>query len=299
MSWYFYKPYVSVAERRRKAEQAASRLAKQGKQLQPVRPEGRKVATTFWGMAWCDNLTAYSDFANRLPRGRSYLTNGSVIDLQISAGKVTALVQGSELYQVTIKIDPLTPAHWEQFKKTSGGSITNLLDLLQGKLSRDILAAITARGTGLFPTPKEIHMDCSCPDWAEVCKHVAAVMYGIGTRLDTNPELFFTLRGVDMQEFISAAGKVAAAPLRSKPRKAALAGADLSELFGVYIEDAPPAPAPRAARGAAKTRAKPAPATKRAARDASSDIDTAEATGAPPANSAPTPRKKRTPARRA
>ena len=265
MSWYFYRPYVSVAERRRKAEQAAKRLVKQGKKLQPVQPEGRKIATTFWGEAWCDNLEAYSDFANRLPRGRSYLTNGSVIDLQISAGKITALVQGSELYKITIKIDPLSKARWEQFKKSSGGSITNLLDLLQGKLSKDILADITTRGTGLFPSPKEIHMHCSCPDWAGVCKHVAAVMYGIGTRLDSNPELFFTLRDVDMQELISAAGKVAASPLRGKPRKTALAGADLSELFGVDIEDDAPSSTPKTKRGVTKPRPKSRPAAKHSA----------------------------------
>jgi uncharacterized Zn finger protein len=264
MSWnYFYKPYVSVAERRRKAEQEARRLAKQGRKLQPVQPEGRKIATTFWGEAWCDNLTSYSDFANRLPRGRSYLTNGSVIDLQINAGKVSALVQGSELYTVTIKIDALSEKRWAQFKKDTGGSITNLLDLLQGKLSKDILTAITARGTGLFPAPAEIHMNCSCPDWADVCKHVAAVMYGVGTRLDSNPELFFTLRGVDMQELIGEAGKVASQPLKGKPRKsagaAALADADLSELFGVDIEAAGApveAATARPKRGAVKPKVK-------------------------------------------
>ena len=199
MSWYSFRPYVSVAERRRKAEQAAKRLAAQGRKLQPVQPKGRTIAATFWGKAWCDNLEAYSDFANRLPRGRSYLNSGSVLDLQIHPGKIMALVQGSALYKVTVKIDSLSQARWEQFKKSSGGSITNLLDLLQGKLSKTILADITTRGTGLFPSPKEIHMDCSCPDWADVCKHVAAVMYGVGTRLDSNPELFFMLRDVDMQ----------------------------------------------------------------------------------------------------
>ena len=255
MSWFSFKPYVSVAARRHKAEQAAKAMAKDGKKLQPVQPEGRKVATTFWGKAWCDNLEAYSDFANRLPRGRSYLTNGSVIDLHISAGKVTGLVQGSELYKITITIDPLSKTRWEALKKSAAGTVTNLLDLLQGKLSKDILADITAKGTGIFPSPKEIHMDCSCPDWAEVCKHVAAVMYGVGTRLDNKPELFFTLRGVDMQELISAASQTAAAPIAGKSKKPALANADLSELFGVEIEgDRAPASKPK--RAAAKPKAK-------------------------------------------
>lgn len=243
MSWYPFKPYTSVAERRRKAEQAAKALAKDGKKLQPVQPTGRKIATTFWGKAWCDNLEAYSDFANRLPRGRSYLTNGSVLDLQISAGKITGLVQGSDLYKITIKIDPLSKTRWEALKKAAAGKVTNLLDLLQGKLSKDLLTEITAKNTGLFPSPKEIHMDCSCPDWADVCKHVAAVMYGVGTRLDSSPELFFTLRGVEMQELVSAASKNVAAPITGKSKKTALAATDLSELFGVEIEsDAPPTP---------------------------------------------------------
>jgi uncharacterized Zn finger protein len=237
MSWYSFKPYVSVAERRRIGEQTVRKLAKQGKVLSPVRPEGRKIATTFWGKAWCDNLESYSDYANRLPRGRSYLTNGSVIDLQISAGKINAMVQGSDLYTIEIKIDALNPTRWAQFKKAAAGKVTNLLDLLQGKLSKEILADITAKGAGLFPAPKEIHLDCSCPDYADMCKHVAAVLYGVGTRLDSKPELFFTLRGVDMQELISAASANAVVPLASKTKPSALADADLSELFGVEIED--------------------------------------------------------------
>ena len=263
MSWYSFKPYVSVAERRRIGEQTVRKFAKQGKTLSPVRPEGRKIATTFWGKAWCDNLEAYSDYANRLPRGRSYLTNGSVIDLQISAGKVKAMVQGSELYTIEIKIDALSPSRWAQFKKTAAGKVTNLLDLLQGKLSKEILADITAKGAGLFPSPKEIHLDCSCPDYADMCKHVAAVLYGVGTRLDSKPELFFTLRGVDGQELISAASANAVVPLASKTKPSALAGADLSELFGVEIEDGT-----SVGEGKAKSKHKPMskPKPKRAAR---------------------------------
>ena len=166
------------------------------------------------------------------------MRNGSVIDLQIGAGKVTALVQGSELYKVAIEIDPLSAGRWKEFKAAAAGKVTNLLDLLQGKLSKEILADITAKGNGLFPSPKEIGLDCSCPDWADMCKHVAAVLFGIGARLDSKPELFFTLRGVNMEELIDAASQSAAAPLKGKTRtkKSALADADLSELFGVEVE---------------------------------------------------------------
>lgn len=278
MSWYSYRPYVTVAERRRKGEQAIKKLEKQGRKLQPVQPEGRDIATTFWGNAWCDNLEAYSDYANRLPRGRSYLCNGLVVDLQIRAGKITALVQGSDLYKITITIDPLNQARWENFKASAAGKITNLLDLLQGRLGKHVLAEITAIDQGLFPSPKEIHMKCSCPDSAGVCKHLAAVMYGIGTRLDSSPEMFFTLRSVDMQELISAASKTATAPIEGKQKKSALADEDLSELFGVDIEVAPP-PAPQAKRATAKSKAKPKPAAK-------SKLKTK------PAKSAPASRKK-------
>lgn len=238
MSWYSFRPYVSVAERRRKAEAAAKKLVKKsGRALAPVNLASRKIASTFWGKAWCDNLEAYSDFANRLPRGRTYVRNGSVIDLQILRGKVEALVQGSDLYKIAIGFSPLAATCWKDFKTRSAGKVTNLLDLLQGRLSKDILADITAKDTGLFPSPKEIDLDCSCPDWADMCKHVAAVLYGVGARLDEKPELFFTLRGVEMQELVTAASTTATTPLASTPAAdTALAAADLTEIFGVELE---------------------------------------------------------------
>jgi uncharacterized Zn finger protein len=238
MSWYSFRPYVPVAERRRQSAKAAQKLTKGGRALAPIAIQGRIIATSFWGKAWCDNLEAYSDYANRLPRGRTYVRNGSVIDLQIGAGKITALVQGSDLYKIAVAIRPLAPTRWKRFQTTAAGKITNLLELLQGRLGRELLTDISAPGTGLFPAPAEIELDCSCPDWADMCKHVAAVLYGIGARLDTKPELFFTLRGVDMQDLLTAASATAAAPVGDGQAAAALAGADLSEIFGVNLEDA-------------------------------------------------------------
>ena len=238
MAWYSFKPYVPVAQRRRNAEKAAKKMAGQGHALAPVRIEGRKIASTFWGKAWCANLESYSDYANRLPRGRTYVRNGSVIDLQITGGKIEALVQGSDLYKIALHITALPPRRWAEFTKACAGKVTNLLDLLQGRLSKEILTDITARSTGIFPAPAEIKLGCSCPDWADMCKHVAAVLYGVGARLDTKPELFFTLRGVDMQDLISAASASATAPV-GPAADDALAGADLGEIFGVEIESAP------------------------------------------------------------
>jgi uncharacterized Zn finger protein len=239
MAWHYYRPYVSVGERLRKAEAAAKKLQKKGQKLAPVQIDGRKIASTFWGKAWCDNLESYSDYENRLPRGRAYVRNGSVVDLQIANGKIEALVQGSALYKIAVMIEPLAPARWKKFQKSCAGKIANLLDLLQGRLSKDILNDITAQDSGLFPAPKEIKLDCSCPDWADMCKHVAAVLYGVGARLDSQPELFFTLRGVDMQDLVTAASATAVTSADgTSSTSAALESANLSEIFGVEIEEA-------------------------------------------------------------
>ena len=269
MSRYsFYPPYVPVAERRRKAAAAAKKLSsKSGRALAPVNLTTKKIATTFWGKAWCDNLEAYSDFANRLPRGRTYVRNGSVIDLQITTGKVEALVQGSELYKIAIGFKPLVPTRWKDFKARSAGKVTNLLDLLQGRLSKEILADITAQEAGLFPAPKEIELDCSCPDWADMCKHVAAVLYGVGARLDEKPELFFTLRGVEMEELVTAASATATAPIAgASASDKGIEAAALSEIFGIEIEAAAPAQVPPAGRGKPARKTLPAKRVKLAAK---------------------------------
>jgi hypothetical protein len=169
----------------------------EGRTLSPVEVRGRKIATTFWGDAWCSNLEAYSDFANRLPRGRTYVRNGSVIDLQIERGRVRALVSGTSLYEVAIGMQPLPRPRWTRIKTQCAGQITSLVELLRGSLSDSVMEIVTRKGEGLFPSPREISLSCSCPDWATMCKHVAATLYGVGARLDRAPELLFTLRCVD------------------------------------------------------------------------------------------------------
>ena len=264
MSWYSFRPYVSAAARRRKAEQAAKKMSGKGRTLAPIRIDGRNIAGTFWGKAWCANLESYSDYENRLPRGRTYVRNGSVIDLQITGGKIEAMVQGSDLYKIAIHITAFPTPRWREFTRGCAGKVTNLLDLLQGRLSKDILADITAKDSGLFPAPKEIKLDCSCPDWADMCKHVAAVLYGVGARLDTKPELFFTLRGVDMQDLITAASASAAAPIASASTAGALAESDLAEIFGVDIEtDSTPVRAPKKTPARGKKPASPPAKTAR------------------------------------
>jgi uncharacterized Zn finger protein len=237
--YFQWKPYVSVAERRKKAERAAARHQKKtGQTPSPVTAARGAIAKTFWGKAWCGNLERYSDYSNRLPRGRTYVRNGSVIDLRIAAGEVSAQVMGSDLYQITVNIAAVQKTQWHALGGDCAGSIDSLVELLQGRLSQGVMERICRPQTGLFPSPKEIKFNCSCPDWAAMCKHVAAVLYGVGARLDEQPELLFTLRKVDAKDLVARAG--AGLPLA---RKAPAAGkildqSKLAEVFGIEMADA-------------------------------------------------------------
>jgi uncharacterized Zn finger protein len=227
-----------VAKRRAKAAAYAARLAKKEKRvLAPVSIAGRKITSSFWGQAWCDNLEQYSDFANRLPRGRTYVRNGSVIDLAISRGKVKSIVSGCEIYRIEIDIAVLKKALWNRLKRDCSSAIDSLLDLLQGRFDQGVMQRLTQRNDGLFPQPREIKMRCSCPDWAGLCKHLAATLYGVGARLDAAPELLFTLRGVDHSELMGEAVGAANLDRALEGRAGAqLLGADLREVFGIDIE---------------------------------------------------------------
>jgi uncharacterized Zn finger protein len=239
MSFYGWKPYVPVAARRAKAEREMKKLARQGKPIAPVVIEGRTIAHTFWGQAWCDHLEKFSDYENRLPRGRTYVRNGSVCHLGIDRGKIEAMVSGSELYRIEIRIDPLPQAKWQQLRAQCTGKIGSVLELLQGKLSKEVMQIVTHRDQGLFPSPGEIHMQCDCPDWAGLCKHLAAVLYGVGARLDQHPELLFQLRGIDPQDLIGAdLDFIQGAEGKGKSRRL-LETDDLSGLFGVEIDEQP------------------------------------------------------------
>lgn len=198
-----WAPYVPVATRRANAAREASKLSKKGKKLRPIEIKSRAIATSFWGMAWCGNLEIYSDWANRLPRGRAYARNGSIVDLQIETGTIEALVSGSSLYRIKIRIEPLNSKRWQAIRSDCARQVTSLLDLMRGKLPDVVLARLTDPKEGMFPSPKELKMQCSCPDYATMCKHVAATLYGVGHLLDSEPELFFKMRGVDRMELVS------------------------------------------------------------------------------------------------
>jgi uncharacterized Zn finger protein len=247
-----WRPYVSVAQRRRQAEREMQKRKKQGHAVSPVIIEGRAIVKTFWGKSWCENLERYSDYENRLPRGRTYVRNGSVVDLQIKPGVINAWVSGSELYEISLTVAPVAKSRWKSICDDCAGAIDSLVELLQGRFSKGVMERICRQSHGLFPTPAEIKLSCSCPDWADMCKHVAAVLYGIGARLDHQPELLFRLRAVDEKELIVKAGK--ALPLaKQAPAPARVLGGDLADIFGLDMGQSSAPKPPKKARAAKKS----------------------------------------------
>lgn len=241
MAWHSYNRYprtLTVGERRAKAERAARKLGlKQG--LDPVVIQG-PLAVTWWGKAWNRNLEGYADYSNRLPRGRSYARHGSVIDLRIESGSVAALVQGSRAapYEIKIRMDSMTPASRSVLIGACAGKLESAEALLSGRFPEDMNRLLTAEKTGLFPNPRAIHFSCSCPDWADMCKHVAATLYGVGARLDRDPSLLFLLRNIRMEDMVSQAvrkesNKLLNARSSGESARLDLAEGDLGSLFGV------------------------------------------------------------------
>ena len=237
MSFYAWGDYVSVAEKRRQAEQRLAKLRKQGQSIAPVAIAGRKIATSFWGQSWCNNLERYSDYAYRLPRGRSYVRNGFVVDLQIAKGEITAKVSGSDLYNVKIAIAPVKAARWKSVRRDCAGTIDSLVELLQGRLAKGVMDRVCREGDGLFPSPGEIKLSCSCPDWADMCKHVAAALYGVGARLDEQPQLLFVLRGVDENELLASAGEDLPLSKTAPSGARVLDDSDVAALFGLEMAE--------------------------------------------------------------
>jgi uncharacterized Zn finger protein len=258
--WGGFPRYVSVAERRGNGTRHAAALRKKGRVLTPVAPKGRgrALATTFWGRAWCDNLAAYASLANRLDRGRRYLRGGMVIDLQVSPGTVTALVSGSDVYEIAVRIKPMPEPRWKAVVKACAGKIDSVVELLAGRFDESVMAHVCRQGTGLFPAPAEITYECSCPDGARggwLCKHVAATLYGVGVRLDEDPQLLFRLRRVAHADLIArATAGLTRQPAPSKrSSRRAIASDRLAAVFGIELEAAP---APRPRRPAGKPRSR-------------------------------------------
>jgi uncharacterized Zn finger protein len=236
-----------------------ARLRKGGHPVAPVTIAGRAIATTFWGRAWCDSIEGYHDYENRLPRGRTYVRNGSVVDLQIAPGRVTAVVSGSELYQVAVTIKETVKAQWRAICADCAGGIDSLVELLQGRLSKGVMERLCRQQGGLFPRPADIRFTCSCADHASMCKHVAAVLYGVGARLDQAPDLLFRLRAVDAADLLAGIDTAAALSGKGPAEGRGLATDDVSALFGLDMADpakaAPDMSSPKPASGAPRRKA--------------------------------------------
>src|ERR1700693_2535190 len=270
MGYGGWKPYVSLAPRKKKAELAAAKAKKAGAVLSPIASYRGAIAKTFWGKAWCDNLERYSDYANRLPRGRTYVRNGSWIDLQMTAGEVRAQVMGSSLYTVAMTVAACPEKQWRAIGADCAGSIDSIVELLQGKFSTAVMERICKPGIGLFPAPREITFNCSCPDWAAMCKHVAAVLYGVGARLDQQPEFLFALRRVDANDLIRQVGTGLPESRKRPATRKVLDDALVADVFGIEMAEAYPPAKPAAGRNkpsagkvTAKQAAKPAVSTAR------------------------------------
>ena len=240
MAWYGsyddgrFPRKLTVGERQAQAKAEAARLSKKGRKLSPVVIEGSAIARTFWGKAWCEHLESYSHYESRLPRGRSYARNGSVIDLQLGPGSVRALVSGSEVYEVTIDIEPLALPRWKALVAQCAGKIDSVVELLSGELSDAVMERLCDPKQGLFPSSGQLSLSCSCPDSAGLCKHLAAVLYGVGARFDQAPDLLFVLRGVDKLDLVSAA--TAGAMGSKKKAKGELKSEDLADIFGIELD---------------------------------------------------------------
>ena len=233
----FWPAYVPVAQKKQEAAEKLAQLKKKDKDLAPVLNVGRKITTTFWGQSWCKNIESYRDFAYRLERGRTYVRSGYVLDLKIKEGEIQALVQGSSLYNINIKISKVCTKKWKKLVKKCSGKIDSLMEILQGKLSTNVMEIMTDRDSGLFPSPSEIKLSCSCLDWATCCKHVAAVMYGIGVRLDERPELLFLLRGVNEKDLVVDHVETLTMKKAQENKLHVIDDKDISTIFEVNFDD--------------------------------------------------------------
>jgi len=231
-----WAPYVPVSVRHANAKREACKLTKKGNSLRPIHIRSKAIATSFWGIAWCNNLEIYADWANRMPRGRTYARNGAIVDLQIDAGTITALVSGSSLYKIKISIETIDAKRWQAIRDDCGRQISSLIDLMRGKLPNVVLTRLTDPNLGMFPSFKELKFKCSCPDYATLCKHIAATLYGVGHLLDSEPGLFFKMRGVNQAELVGdAIATQAAEDTLGFNLQSDLACEDLGAIFGIDL----------------------------------------------------------------
>ena len=231
--WHAYSPYINKATKQKNAAKETEKMRKKGIKIAPITIKGRIIAKSVWGKAWCEALESHADYENRLARGRTYVRNGSVVHLEAIKNKIAAKVAGSSLYSVEIDFKELPREKWTHIRECCKGHVSSLVDLLAGKVPATVMNIVSEKNTGLFPNPGQMKFTCDCPDWASMCKHVAAVLYGIGSRLDTAPELIFSLRGVNHLELIPEIKNIV-----GKANKAELSDSEIGDIFGIDL--APP-----------------------------------------------------------
>ncbi|MEE9391014.1 MAG: SWIM zinc finger family protein [Planctomycetota bacterium] len=271
---YGFPEYVPVGVRRARAEKKAAQAKKRGDIWEPVAPlgRGRTIARTAWGKTWCTHIESFHDFSNRLPRGRTYTRNGSIVDLAIRRGKISGRVVGSEIYEQTITVKNCSAADWKTIVKRCSGKIGSLVELLEGRFSDAVMEEIVTVDNGLLPDFRQVTLQCSCPDWATLCKHLAAVLYGVGVRLDERPELLFELRGVDPSDLVAQA-TTGLSTQRKRSEASRALDVDLGDIFGIDVDlesstvakpkSQPVAKSPRRKKKPAKAAAKRSPTTSR------------------------------------
>ncbi len=197
----------------------------------PWRAAGKRpFGATWWGQAWVDAIEQRARLdQNRLPRGRTYARTGAVDDLEVNAGEVIARVQGSRAtpYKVTVRVRRYSEEEWQIALAALGRQAGHLAALLDGEMPPEVAADLADAGIDLLPVAGELQPRCSCPDWADPCKHSAAVCYLVADTLDTDPFLLFLMRGRDREHLLAGlrASRVAAGD-RSGDPAAAVSAAD-------------------------------------------------------------------------
>ncbi len=205
---------------------SAPREAKGGIKSQSQRG---KFGESWWAKRWIGVLESFNIGA-RLGRGRSYARHGQVLSVQIEQGMVKAQVQGSrrEPYRVAIQVTTLSLGEWQKVAEALSNQAIFMAKLLAGEMPDNIEEAFTGTGVSLFPEKvKDLQTDCSCPDWSNPCKHIAAVYYLLGEEFDRDPFLIFRLRGMDREGLMGLLGGLDDQPLK-EVTSSQLAGHPLS-----------------------------------------------------------------------
>ncbi len=230
MSWHHYYEYYPRSQAR-KAQGGIKAQSKRG-----------QFGQSWWAKRWIQVLESFTIGA-RLGRGRSYARSGQVLSIDIEEGLVKAKVQGSRStpYQITIQVKTLDKADWGKLIGILSKQVIFAAKLLAGEMPENIEDAFVEAKLTLFPDKRgDLKTDCSCPDWSNPCKHIAAVYYLLGEEFDRDPFLIFKLRGMERQTLLSLLSGSEAAAKKPRGRKGSAVSEGVSEEAAAF----PPEPLP-------------------------------------------------------